>query len=340
MTQPTQPRRGLRAVADLATPMALRVAATLRLADHVAAGRRTPHEIAAACDAHPGALDRLMRHLVTIGVFTHDGEGAYATTELGEQLRDDHPAGRRKWLDITGAVGRGDLSFADLAYAVRTGRPAYPLRYGASFWDDLAADPALSKSFDELMDHHMDLDNDGIAEAYPWMDLGHVVDVGGGNGKLLSTVLTRHRDLRGTLVDLPGPAEHARKTLHDRGLADRAEVRPGSFFDPLPPGAGGYVLSAILHDWDDDAATAILRRCAEAATSGGADGVVLVIEAVGADGESPDSAMDLRMLTFYGGAERGVTTIGSLAGNAGLVVRRVWPVGRGSFMSIVELGAC
>ncbi|MEV0271224.1 methyltransferase [Hamadaea sp. NPDC050747] len=339
MNQPTRPRRGLRAMADLATPMALRVAATLRLADHVAAGRRTPEAIATACGVHSGALDRLLRHLVTIGLFTRDGSGAYATTELGDQLRDDHPAGRRKWLDITGAVGRGDLSFVDLAYSIRTGEPAYPVRYGTPFWDDLAADPALSGTFDELMDHHIDLDDDGVAEAYPWADLGHVVDVGGGNGKLLSTLLTRHGGLRGTLVDLPGPAERARKTLHDHGLADRAEVRPGSFFDPLPPGAGGYILSAIIHDWDDDSAAAVLRRCAEAATlSAAAPGVVLVIEAVGADGETPDTAMDLRMLTYYGGAERGVTAIGALAGRAGLAVRRVWPVERGSFMSIVELG--
>src|SRR6266436_9789494 len=139
----TTVRPGLRAMADLATPMAVRVAATLRVADHVAAGQRTARELAEVTGAHPGALDRLMRHLVTLGLFARDDSGAYTATELGDQLRDDHPAGRSKWLDNAGSVGKGDLSFVDLEHSVRTGEPAYLARYGIPFWDDLAADPEL-----------------------------------------------------------------------------------------------------------------------------------------------------------------------------------------------------
>lgn len=334
MPRPEGARPGLRAMADLATPMAVRTAATLRIADHVAAGRRTAAAIAAAIGAHPDALDRLMRHLVTIGLFRRDARGAYTATELGDQLRDDHPAGRRKWLDNEGAVGRGDLSFVDLAYSVRSGRPAYPVRYGRPFWDDLAADPVLSASFDAVMEHHVDLDAGTVADAYDWGELKHVVDVGGGSGGLLSRLLARHDGLRGTLVDLAGPAANARRRFRAMGLDHRATVVTGSFFDPLPEGAGGYVLSAILHDWDDAHAERILRRCAEAAGRGG---VVLVIEAIGADGESPDTGMDLRMLTYYGGRERGLTELRTLAAAAGLAVRSVQQVRRGSFMSIAEL---
>lgn len=327
-------KAGLRAMADLATPMAVRVAATLRLADQVAGGRRTADQIAGATGVHPDALDRLLRHLVTIGLFDLDGQGAYTTTELGDQLREDHPAGKRKWLDMTGAVGKGDLSFVDLIHTVRTGEPAYPHRYGRPFWDDLAADTALSASFDALMNHHIELDDDGIADAYDWARLRHVVDVGGGNGALLGVLLARHTGLRGTLVDQPGPAGSARQRLRDQGLSGRAEVVTGSFFDPLPAGAGGYLLSAILHDWADEDAIRILRRCAQAA---GDTGVVLVIEAVGADGESPDTVMDLRMLAYTGGKERGLAQLRALGARAGLAVRGVHPVGHGSFISIVEL---
>jgi hypothetical protein len=334
MTGPKKARPGLRAMADLATPMAIRVAATLRVADHVHAGRRTAAALAEATAAHPDALDRLMRHLVTIGLFTRDADGAYTATELGDQLRADHPGGRAKWLDINGAVGRGDLSFVDLEYSVRTGRPAYPLRHGTGFWDDLAADPALSASFDAVMDHHISLDNQAIPDAYPWADLHHVVDVGGGNGALLSVLLDKHPGLRGTLVDLPGPAANARRTFADRGLAFRAQAVAGSFFDPLPTGADAYLLSTILHDWDDAAAVAILRRCAEAV---GKPGVVLVVEAVGAGGEATDTTMDLRMLTYYAGKERGVSELHALAAEAGLAPGGVYEVGRGSYMSIVEL---
>jgi hypothetical protein len=329
-------RVGLRAMADLATPMAVRVAATLRVADHIAAGRGTAGDIADAIGVHPDALDRLMRHLVTVGLFVRDGGGAYTPTELGDQLREDHPAGKRKWLDMTGGVGRGDLSFVELAHSVRTGAAAYPVRYGVPFWDDLTADPALSASFDALMDHHVELDNAKIADAYDWATLEHVVDVGGGGGALLCVLLARHSGLRGTLVDLPGPAANARKALRDRGLSDRAEVVAGSFFDPLPAGAGGYLLSAVIHDWDDQRATTILRRCAEAA---GEKGSVLVIEAVGADGESPDTSMDLRMLAFYGGKERGLAEICALGAAAGLSLRATHRIGGASFISIVELAA-
>ncbi|MGK4584681.1 methyltransferase [Kitasatospora sp. HPMI-4] len=333
MAQEKAGRVGLRALADLATPMAVRVAATLGVADQVAAGRRTVGEIAEAVGAHADSLDRLLRHLVTVGLFTRDGTGRYHLTEYGEQLRDDHPAGRRKWLDLGGAVGRGDLSFVDLAHSVRTGEPAYPLRYGMPFWDDLGADATLSASFDRLMTHHVQLDDTGITDAYDWAALGHVVDVGGGSGALLGVLLATHPALRGTLVDLPGPAAAARRRFEEQGVSDRVEVVAGSFFDPLPAGADGYVLSTVLHDWSDDHAVAILRRCAEAA---GEKGVVLVIEAVGADGESVGTAMDLRMLVYYGGKERGLAELGELAARAGLVVRAAHPLG---YVSVLELAA-
>jgi hypothetical protein len=327
---------GLRAMADLATPMAVRVAATVRVADHIAAGRRTAAAIARAAGVHAGALDRVLRHLVTAGLLTRDAAGAYATTELGEQLRDDHPAGKRKWLDIGGGVGRGDLCFVELAHTVRTGEPAYPVRYGRSFWADLDGDPALSASFDALMGHHVETDAADIAQAYDWARLGHVVDVGGGSGTLLGVLLAAHPALTGTVVDLPGPASRARRRFVHNGLVSRGAAVPGSFFDPLPAGAGGYVLSAIIHDWDDEHAVAILRRCAEAAGDGG---LVLVIEAVGADGESADTAMDLRMLAYNGGRERGLTELCALADRAGLAMRAAYPVGRNSYMSIVEFGS-
>ncbi|MER7900497.1 methyltransferase [Streptomyces sp. NPDC096046] len=326
-------RIGLRALADLATPMAVRVAATLRVADHIVAGRRTAGDIADAAGIHADSLDRLLRHLVTVGLFTRDDKGGYALTEFGEQLRTDHPAGKRLWLDITSAVGRGDLCFVELEHSIRTGEPSYPLRYGTSFWEDLAADPALSASFDALMTHHLELDYAGIVAAYDWAALGHVVDVGGGSGGLLTALLTAHEDLSGTVVDLQGPVSAARRTFLDKGVSDRAAAVVGSFFDPLPAGAGGYVLSAVLHDWDDESAAAILKRCAEAA---GDKGVVLVVEAAGAEDERASTAMDLRMLTYYGGRERSLAELGELAARAGLAVRGAHPVG---YVSIVELAA-
>ncbi|MEU4561076.1 methyltransferase [Actinoplanes sp. NPDC023936] len=329
MTEETAWGGGLWAAADLITPMAVRVAATLRLGDHITAGSGTVDALATATGAHPDTLRRVMDHLVTAGVLTRPRPGVYGLTDLGEQLRDDYPGGIRSWLDMTGAIGRADLSFVDLLHTVRTGAAAYPHRYGRPFWEDVAADPARAASFDALMGSRLRDDAPALAGGYPWGALGNLVDVGGGDGTLLIAILTAHPGLRGTVLDLPGPAARALEAIEAAGLRDRATARAGSFFDELPPGAGGYLLSGILHDWDDAGATRILRRCAEAA---GAPGRVLVIED-NAAGE-PSTEGDLRMLCYVNGRERGVAQLGDLAAAAGLAVAAVVPAGT---RAIVEL---
>lgn len=316
------------AAADLITPMAIRVAATLRLADHIAAGTDTAATLAAATGSHPDALSRLLNHLVTARVLTGLDAGAYTLTPLGERLRDDHPDGIRAWLDIDGSVGRAELSFVQLLHTVRTGEPAFPQQFGRPYWEDLAADPDRSASFDALMAARLTNAPD-IAAAYPWGSLGYVVDVGGGNGRLLVEILTAHPELRGTVVDLAGPAARAREVFAAAGLGDRADAEAGSFFDALPSGAGGYVLSGVLHDWDDEAAVRILRRCADAVPD---DGKVVVVE--DGDGGAPDTEGDLRMLCYVGGRDRSLEQLRGLAGEAGLRVGSVIPVG---YRLIVEL---
>jgi 2,7-dihydroxy-5-methyl-1-naphthoate 7-O-methyltransferase len=303
---------GLWAAADLATPMAIRVAATLRLADHVAAGT------VGTLGVDPDALERLMAHLVTAGILTRDGD--YRLTALGEQLRDDHPAGIRAFLDQTGAIGRADLSYFHLLDSVRTGEAAYPRQYGRGFWDDLDADPALAASFDALMGDRLTGELPALLAAYPWGDLGHVVDVGGGDGRLLVAVLRAHGGLRGTVLDRPGPVALAAAAISAAGLDRRAEAVRGNFFDPLPAGAGGYVLSGVLKDWGDDDALRILRRCAEAA---GRTGRVLVIDEEGGRYTSGD----LQMLCYTGGRERTAAQLADLAARAGLTVGTVTPAG-------------
>jgi predicted transcriptional regulator len=308
--------------------MAVRVVATLRIADHIVRGLRTAPELAEASNADADALDRVLRHLTKAGLFNRGESGRYSLTDRGDELRDDRT---RAMLDIESAIGRADLSFVQLLHSVRTGKAAFPLQYRSDFWDDLSRDPGRTASYDTQMGFDVAADAADIVSVYDWGSLGHVVDVGGGNGALLITLLTAHPGLRGTVFDQPVTAESARKDLKAAGLASRADVVAGSFFDPLPPGAGGYVLSAIIHDWDDDAACAILRRCAEAA---GPEAPILVVEKIGADGESLRTEMDLRMLVYFGGKERGVAELAVLAARAGLRVARVHPAGK---LSIVEL---
>ena len=317
--------------------MAVRVAATLRLADHVAAGADSVPALAQRTGSDPDALGRLVDHLVTVGVLRRRGVDTLSLTNLGEELREGHPGDGRAWLDSEGPVGRAELSALRLLDAVRTGRPAYPLIYGRGFWEDLAAQPALAESFDALMASRLRLEVPGVVAGYDWGALSHVIDVGGGNGTLLAAILAAHPGLRGTLVELAGPAAAAGPTFAAAGLGERCEIVPGSFFEPLPAGADAYVLSGVLHDWDDERALAILRRCAEAADT---TGCVLVIE----EGLFEDAAesglrteMNLRMLAYTGGRERTLGDLEQLASDAGLRVGAIHRATR--YRSVVDLRA-
>ncbi|MFF2654575.1 methyltransferase [Streptomyces sp. NPDC058045] len=308
--------RRLAPMADLVTPMALRVAATLRLADLVGEGVDRVEDLAERTGTDREALGRLLRHLDCHGLFTETAPGRFANTETSALLRSDHPADLRRMFDLDEFGGRMDLVFTELLHTVRTGGPAWEQAYGAPFWNDLAADPALGASFDATMAGST---RSAVATGYDWSGVHHLVDVGGGSGALLGEVLTAHPGMRGTLVDLPDTVARGRRALTGQGLGERCEFAGQSFFDPLPSGADAYVLSAVLHDWSDEEATAILRRCAEAA---GRSGRVLIVESHGTAGDDPAmfAEMSLRMLVISGGRERTVEEYTALAAAAGLTV--------------------
>ena len=156
--------------------------------------------------------------------------------------------------------------------------------------------------------------------------------MGGGNASLLIAILRAHGDLRGTVIDLAGPVARADQAIASAGLGGRVGTRVGSFFDALPAGAGGYVLSGILHDWDDEDAVRILQRCADAAPD---TGKVLVVDHIGdAQDVISDTEGDLRMLCYVRGRERTLDQLGGLAESAGLQISSVTPAGS---RSIIEL---
>ncbi|MEV4053692.1 methyltransferase [Amycolatopsis sp. NPDC049688] len=295
------------AMADLATPMAIRVAATLGLAEH----EGTAAELASATGTSPAALSCLLDHLVTAGVFAVES-GRYRPTDLGAQLRTE---GARVLLDIHRAGGRADLAFVELLGTITTGEPAYERRYGRGFWADIDAEPRLRRSFDAQMNWRYRVQAPQIAARFGWDRFGRIVDVGGGDGVLLAEILRAHPAVRGELLDLAPSATAAAARFAAAGFGDRASAVAGSFFDPLPPGADAYVLSDILHDWDDDHARRILAGCREAAAPAGA---VVVIEALH---QAAGTAMDLFLLMCFGGRERTATELETLAASCGLVLR-------------------
>jgi len=174
----------------------------------------------------------------------------------------DHPQGVRASIDLEGAIGHADMCMVELLHSVRSGEPAFPRRFGRGFWEDLAEHPDRAASDNALMGHQLAAEAPSVAAAYDWSTLGEVVDVGGSDESLLIALLRAHLTLRGTVLDLPSPATTAARALAAAGLADRGAARAGNFFEPLPAGAGGYILSRVIHDWDDDDARRILRNCA------------------------------------------------------------------------------
>jgi SAM-dependent methyltransferase len=258
----------------------------------------------------------LLDHLVTIGVFDLDPESRrYRPTNLGAQLRQDAPGGIKPLLDINCAGGRADLAFVELLGTVTTGAAAYPHRYGRDFWADLDASPQLRRSFDAQMNWRFRVQAAQIAQRYDWSRFAQILDVGGGDGTVLAAILHAHPDLRGRVLDLSPTTIAATDRFTAAGLDDRASAVSGSFFDPLPVGADAYVLSDILHDWDDEHAATILTRCRQAAAP---NGTVVVIEPV--RGQGVGTAMDLFMLMCFGGRERTVDELASLAAGCGLML--------------------
>ncbi|MFW3172705.1 methyltransferase [Geodermatophilus sp. CPCC 206100] len=310
----TEPAQQLARLGDLLTPYAVRTAATLRLADHVAAGHERVDELAAAAGADPRALRALLRQLAVAGVVALDPDGRIALTPVGELLRSDVPGSWRAHLALDGAPGLMQRAWAALPDAVRTGRAGFPDVAGGGFWEVVGGDPELTASFAAHLGDWAAQWVPVVAGLLPLEDARLVVDVGGGSGVLLGALLDRHAHLRGVLVDLPAATEQAARHLAGCGVADRVDLRPGSFFDPLPGGGDVYLLAQVLHDWPDPEANALLARVAEAAGPGAR---VVVVERL-ADAGAGHPAMDLLMLNLFGSRERTHEEYSALARAAGL----------------------
>jgi hypothetical protein len=303
----------IRALADLATPWCLRVAATLRIADHVQAGTTAIDDLAAAAGVDRDALQRVLRHLVSRGVFEEPGPGRFMLNGAATAM-----AGAGPGFDLDGIGGRLALAWGGLLDAVRTGETAFVRVFGRPFWEDLDADPEVAASYDAMTGWmgHGTPDPEILVDG-GWRSVRHVVDVGGGTGSLLASVLAARPQLTGTLVDLPGTVARSGEVFRAAGVDGRVTAVGQSFFDPLPAGADVYTLHRVLSDWSDREAVAILYRCAEAAGSAGRVVVVGGVEPDGA-GHSPG---DLPMMVLFGGRVRSLTELAALAAQAGLEVR-------------------
>jgi SAM-dependent methyltransferase len=314
----------LSALSDLCTPWCIRVVATLRIANHIAAGTTDIKTLARLAECNADFLQRVLRHLVIKGIFEELTPDCFTLTEAAQALLDPT---QLLGLDLTGIEGRLAYAWGGLLRTVQTGVPAYQEIFGLSFWEDLEAHPDLAASFDALMGPlgHGSPDPEVLVTGN-WEEVKTVVDVGGGTGALLAEILRAHPQIQGTLIDFPGTVARAEALLQAAGVSERVRMIGQSFFDPLPSGADLYLLKSILNDWPDQQAQQILSRCAQAAHPSGR--VVIL------SGVSPDDNV-ISLLTpemvLLGGKNRTLTGFRQLAHQAGLKVEAAAQLPSGRF---------
>jgi SAM-dependent methyltransferase len=311
---------------DLCTPWCVHVVATLRIAEHLAAGATAIDDLAAAAGVHAESLHRVLRHLVEKGVFEEPAAGVFALNDAARPLLDSSV---RIGLDLDGIGGRMAYAWGSMLSAVRTGEPAYHEVFGRPFWEDLQAHPDVAASFDALMGvvGHGTPDPN-VLIAGDWQSVQTVVDVGGGTGAMLVEILRAHPHVRGTLVDLPATVKRSAELFGSAGVADRVTTIGQSFFDPLPAGADLYLFKNALADWPDREALAILRRLGEAARP---HGRVVILGGVSPDDDRGPSPA-LLMMVLVGGKERPLSEFRKLARDAGLDVHAASRQPSGRFM--------
>ncbi|MFI8075925.1 methyltransferase [Streptomyces sp. NPDC086033] len=318
---PTEAALMTQMLAGFQISQALYVVAELDIATRLAEGPRSPGRLATETGADEDALRRLLRTLAPLGLFRHVGHDTVEVTSFGELLSASHPASLRDaalyWMQTH------YQPFSELLGTVRTGKPAAETLYGKPFFEWLAEDPERAALLTGAMANVTGGLRAGMFDGYVLPDGKLVADIGGADGTVMAELLGRDTDRRGIVFDLPHVVSDAHELLRRHGLADRVEVFGGDFFDAVPA-ADVYVLSYILHDWDDASSRKILGSIARAASPGAR---LVVIEAVLPEGDAPHLAkmIDLTMLAMLTGRERTAQEYEALLGDAGFTVDRIVP---------------
>jgi DNA-binding Lrp family transcriptional regulator len=267
------------------------VVADLGVADALAGGARPVAEIAEETGADPDTLQRIMRALASDGIFVEEEPGVFRNSEASELFRRDQANSWPEFAHLFGGVFYEAIATLD----PHKGEQTFTRKFETDFWSWLEANAEERAAFDAAMAGGKDRDAQILA-ALDWRGDETIVDVGGGNGALLRELLDRRPGLRGIVFDLPETARD------EASFGDRIDFVEGSFFKLVPAG-DAYVLSRILHDWDDERSDAILRVIHAAAPP---DARLLVLDAVVPPGNEPHGAkwLDLLMLVLQGGRER------------------------------------
>ncbi len=313
------------------TTHVVRAMAVLGIADHLAAGPQRIDDLATLTNTHAPTLERLLHALVGLGLVAGDDAGSVSLTPVGEYLRTDTP-GTALPFALGVMAPHFELAWHALPDAVQTGQSVFAQVHGSNFWDYLSAHPTAGAAFDAAMSGGGDLARMLLATR----DLSGVrtlVDVGGGQGRLLTGALSAMPEMHGILFDQPDVVARAGQVIDAAGVRDRCTVVGGDFFAEVPSGGDGYVLATIIHDWPDAESVEILRTCHRAMAPGAR---IWLIENVVTSGPGNlwTAQLDLLMLVLFGAQERSAAQYQTLLETAGFTDVAVFPVER--TLSIIE----
>ncbi|MBV9210982.1 MAG: methyltransferase [Acidobacteria bacterium] len=298
------------------------VVAKLGIADLLAGGAQTCASLAERARVDAGALYRVMRTLAGYGLFEEREPQCFALTSLGRLLQTDAPMSLRSL-----AIWNGEMSYkawGEASHAVETGQPTTERVLGMRLFEYLWQKPEVGQIFNDAMSGLATQVAQAVASAYDFSGTGCVVDVGGGQGTLLASILRAYPETRGILFDGEAVVEGANRRLEAMGLAERCEVVGGDFFERVPEGGDIYLLSSVLHDWDDERGLQILRNCRRAMRR---NSKLLVIECVIPHSSEPcfSKLLDLQMLVVTGGRERTEEQFQTLLSAAGFELTNIIP---------------
>ena len=294
--------------------------AQMGIPDLVEAGPKSAEELASQIGAQPQALYRLMRATASVGVLSEGPDGKFSETPMSAVLRSNANPSLRA-LAIMGGRDWHGRGWSRLDYCVQTGKQALDQIYGMHVFEFLKQNPEEAQIFNDAMTALSTIDSPAVAEAYNFEGLHSLVDVGGGHGLLLATILKRNPHLKGTLYEVPHVVEGAANGPL-KSVMDRCSFASGDMFSSVPAGADAYIMKHIIHDWPDDLCVKILKACRKGVNSGGR---LLVVDCVIEPGNdfSPGKFLDLQMLIFPSGCERTEKQFRDLFAAAGWQLSRI-----------------
>lgn len=311
---------------------AVYAAANLGVADHLRAGPKSATELARLTQSEPDALYRLLRTLASVEIFEEDDERRFSLTPMASCLCEDQPGSLRNMVMMMGSSFRL-RAWEQITHSIKTGKSAFEAVFGKGPFEYFREHEEAAGVFHRAMVSYTSSLAPAVAAAYPFGDYAKVVDVAGGHGYLLASILRANPRLQGILFDLPEVVRGAGPLLAEAGVADRCEVVGGNFFESVVRGGDVYIMKQIIHDWDDEKALAVLLSVRRAMTPGTK---LLLVETVIPSGREPAHAklLDLEVLVALGGKERTEQEYRNLYAVAGLKLTRVLPTAAG--IQIVE----